>query len=260
MKSALTRNLCILLLFISMIQSQSLPAQDRAHFGKHVFRGMVKDGLPYRLFQPVTEPGKTYPLVVFLHGSGERGSDNEKQLSNGVFNFVLPENQKNNPCFVLVPQCPDGLRWVKVSWTVKSVQQPDTISAPLQDVMDLIATLVQELPADTNRLYLCGLSMGGFGTWDLITRYPDVFAAAVPVCGGGDCSRASRIKDLPVWAFHGAKDDVVDPVLSRDMVAAIRKAGGLPGYTEYPHLNHGSWDAAFSDSEMLRWLFEQRKR
>jgi len=255
----LKKNFIDVLLIFMLIPFLTVSAQDRSQFEKHIFSGKLKNGLPYRLFKPNTEPGKSYPLVIFLHGSGERGSDNEKQLSNGVFNFVLPDNQKNNPCFILVPQCPEGIRWVNVSWTVKSVIQPDTISPPLQDVMDLITALVKEIPADTSRIYLCGLSMGGFGTWDLLTRYPAVFAAAVPVCGGGDCAKASLIKDIPVWVFHGAKDDVVDPVLSRDMVAAIRKAGGLPGYTEYPHLNHGSWDAAFSDKLMMQWLFEQRR-
>jgi len=254
-----TKFLTALIIVSMILPFLPLHAQDGASFQKSTFTGKNQSLLPYRLFIPAPEEGKTYPLVIFLHGSGERGSDNERQLSNGIFHFTDPANQEKHPRFVLAPQCPDGIRWVDVNWSVKVVTQPRSISAPLQNVMDLLQVLISEYQIDTTRIYIVGLSMGGFGTWDLITRFPSLFAAAVPVCGGGDCEKAALIKDIPVWAFHGAKDDVVDPVLSRDMVAAIRKAGGLPGYTEYPHLNHGCWEAAFSDKLMMQWLFEQHK-
>lgn len=226
-------------------------------FGKYIFASATGGSLPYRLFRPVLQGNKTYPLVVFLHGSGERGNDNEKQLWNGVRNFTLPGNQKKYPCFVLAPQCPERERWVEVDFRAAAHHQPDSISAPLQNVMYLILELSGKEPIDPKRIYITGLSMGGFGTWDLICRYPSFFAAAVPVCGGGDTSRAPHLSNTPVWAFHGAKDDVVLPALSSDMILAIRKAGGHPKLTLYPDANHNSWDAAYSEKKMFRWLFRQ---
>lgn len=113
---------------------------------------------------------------------------------------------------------------------------------------------------DPDRLYITGLSMGGFGTWDAIQRKPDLFAAAVPICGGGDVSKASHITKIPIWVFHGAEDNLVNPKWSRDMVEAIKRAGGNPKYTEYPGVGHHSWVPAYSDPELFEWLFSQKKK
>ncbi len=226
---------------------------------KKTFAGADGKALPYRLLKPDGAPAKSYPLVVFLHGAGERGTDNEKQLVHGVPEFAKDENRKKYPCFLVAPQCPDGLKWVDVDWSADSHAQPKEPSEPARLVLELIESLRKEYPIDPKRIYLTGLSMGGFGAWDLIARRPELFAAAVPVCGGGDEAQAPRIAKLPIWAFHGAKDGVVKPRRSRNMVEALRKAGGLPGSTEYPHVGHDSWGPAYRDAEMMKWLFDQKR-
>jgi predicted peptidase len=125
-------------------------------------------------------------------------------------------------------------------------------------LIELIDQAKLKLPIDTNRIYITGLSMGGFGTFDAISRYPDLFAAAVPVCGGGDISKALTISHIPIWIFHGALDRAVNPILSHDMLEALTKAGARPGFTQYPEAGHFSWIAAYSDTMMIDWLFKQR--
>ncbi|MBN2780677.1 MAG: prolyl oligopeptidase family serine peptidase, partial [Candidatus Marinimicrobia bacterium] len=128
-------------------------------------------------------------------------------------------------------------------------------------VTELLGALQKELPVDPRRLYVTGLSMGGYGTWDLISRMPEMFAAAAPVCGGGDEKQASRLTELPVWVFHGADDTTVPPQRSRNMVDAIRAAGGKKiRYTEYPGVGHGSWKPAYADPKLMKWMFRQRKK
>ena len=216
--------------------------------------------LPYRLLKPDPyDPQKQYPLVLFLHGAGERGTDNDKQLVHGVPAFTSEANRKKYPCFLVAPQCPSGARWVEVDWGAASHTQPKEASEPLRLTLELLESLKKELPVDEKRIYVTGLSMGGYGTWDVIARRPDLFAAAAPVCGGGDEATAERIAKVPVWAFHGAKDTVVKPARSRNMIEALKKAGGSPKYTEYPAEGHGSWGPAYRDPELFRWLFEQKK-
>jgi len=215
--------------------------------------------LLYRLLKPgPTASGqKVHPLVVFLHGAGERGSDNKAQLTHGR-EMMLIAAQKYG-AFVLVPQCPGGEKWVDVDWGKSEHQMPEKPAQPMRLLVELIAKLQAEYPIDADRLYVIGLSMGGYGTWDMIQRYPEKFAAAVPICGGGDETQAKRIAKIPVWAFHGAKDPAVPVSRSRDMVEAIRAAGGEPKYTEYPEVGHFAWTPAFKDPEMLIWLFSQKR-
>jgi len=246
-------------LFLFLALGGGSRAQKAPGFKKLVFPILQGDTVPYRLFIPAGDKETRFPLVIFLHGSGERGKDNERQLMNGVKNFATPKVQKNHPCFILVPQCPQGQRWVNVDYSQKVIHQPDTISVILGNVMLLVRDLISRYPIDTTRIYITGLSMGGFGTWDLITRYPSFFSAAVPICGGGDVKKAKLVKNVPVWAFHGAKDEVVRPELSRAMVKAIEKAGGKPKYTEYPDLKHNCWDATYKDPRVFRWLFSQSR-
>ena len=137
---------------------------------------------------------------------------------------------------------------------------PDTISDYAGMTMELTDWLLSTLPIDTNRIYVTGLSMGGFGTWDLISRYPNKFAAAAPVCGGGDIKQAHKLVNIPIWAFHGAKDRVVTVNRTRDMIEAIKNSGGTPKYTEYPNLGHFCWDAAYNEQDFLEWLFSQCKK
>lgn len=216
--------------------------------------------LPCRLLKPEeTEPGKTYPLVLFLHGAGERGTDNVKQLLHSASEFTKPENRRKYPCFVLAPQCPPKKRWVEVDWKLPSHTMPEKPSVPLSLALELLDKLVAELPVDTSRIYITGLSMGGFGTWDAIQRRPDFFAAAIPVCGGGDTAQAPKLRNLPIWAFHGDKDTVVMPQRTPAMIDAIRKAGGQPKMTIYSGVGHNTWAPTYSNPEVLAWLFARKK-
>lgn len=216
--------------------------------------------LPYRLLRPKNyDAGRSYPLVIFYHGAGERGDDNVKQLVHGINDFASDDVMAKYPCFVVAPQCPDGDQWVDVPWSADSHKMPEKPTEPMRLSLELITSLESEFSIDASRLYVTGLSMGGFGTWDAIQRYPNRFAAAVPICGGGDTEFAKQLLPVPIWAFHGEADTAVKPLRSRDMIAAIKAAGGSPKYTEYPGVGHNSWAATYANREMYAWLFSQKK-
>jgi predicted peptidase len=255
------QSLSFFLLSFVLLAGVRSAAADEPYAAK-VFEGSGGKKLPYRIMQPegYSATGtEKYPLVVFLHGAGERGTDNTKQLVHGTGEFAKPENRKKYPCFLIAPQCPDDKRWVEVEWTLKSHKQLPEDSESAKLTLELISGLEKEFRIDTKRRYLTGLSMGGFGTWDLATRHPDLWAAAVPVCGGADESTAPKVAKLPIWTFHGDKDTVVIPERSWNMVAAIKAAGGKPIYTEYPGVGHNSWSAAYADPKMMEWLFAQKR-
>jgi predicted peptidase len=216
--------------------------------------------LLYRLLEPDNyDPKKKYPLVIFLHGAGERGSDNTKQLVHGVADFCKEANRKAYPCFLIAPQCPEGKKWCEVDWGAESHKQPKEPSEPMRLLLELLPKLQKEYSIDDRRIYVTGLSMGGFGTWDVIARHPELFAAAVPICGGGDEATAEKIAKLPIWAFHGDKDGAVKVSRSRNMIEALKKAGGDPKYTEYKAVGHDSWTRTYADPEMMKWLFSQKR-
>ncbi len=216
--------------------------------------------LQYRLLQPTKiEPGKKYPLVVFLHGAGERGADNKAQLKNGVGAFAKADSREKFPCFVFAPQCPKDKKWVEMDWSGATGTAPADPGPTGRLVLAAVEALAKEFGTDPDRLYITGLSMGGFGTWDFITRFPEKFAAAIPVCGGGDKTKAAAAKPVPVWAFHGIEDKVVLPVRSQEMIAGLRAAGGIAALTEYPGVAHDSWTMAYSEPNLLPWLFAQRR-
>jgi predicted peptidase len=223
-----------------------------------------KDGdfsLPYRLLEPAKiQPGEKYPLVIFLHGAGERGSDNEKQLVHGMKDFASDEISSKYPAFVIAPQCPPQMKWVEVDWSSHKSTMPVEPSQPLAATFALVDKLLAAKPIDKSRIYITGLSMGGYGTWDAIARRPELFAAAAPICGGGDPTTASRFKHLPLWAFHGDEDRAVLPERSREMIAALKAAGGDPQYTEYKGVGHNSWSQTYGDGAFYKWLFAQRKQ
>lgn len=221
-------------------------------------RGADGGRLPYRLYRPVdVVGGGKRPLLLFLHGAGERGDDNRKQLKNCIRN-LLPIMEKN-ACFLVAPQCPNGRRWVEVDWSAPRHDTPAQPSEPLRLAIELLEALRKDLPVDDRRIYVSGLSMGGYGTWDLIVRRPDLFAAAIPVCGGGDEKRAAEIARIPQWIFHGDRDNVVPTARSRNMVEALRKAGGNPRYTEYAGVGHNCWDRAYAEPGLFPWLFAQKR-
>ena len=226
-------------------------------FSYEKYKNAHGDTLNYRLLLSDYDTISKYPLVIFLHGSGERGNDNESQLKWGVMNFASEQNMKMYRPIVIAPQCPKNMSWGNFSDENMSIDQSPT--EPMKLLIELINQTILKFPVDTNRIYITGLSMGGFGTFDAISRYPNLFAAAVPVCGGGDVSKAQLFSHIPIWIFHGALDGVVNPALSRDMVEALTKAGAHPGYTQYPETGHFSWIAAYSDMMMMEWLFRQQK-
>jgi predicted peptidase len=227
---------------------------------KLIYTNIDGKTLPYRLLKPLNyNPKEKYPLVVFLHGAGERGDDNDKQLLHGVPEFLTAENRKDNPCFLIAPQCPEGKKWVDVDWSAESETQPKELSESMRLTLGLIDRMQKDFSIDAKRIYVTGLSMGGFGAWDIIARKPDLFAAAVPICGGGDETTASTIAKIPIWAFHGAKDPAVNVSRTRRMIAALKKAGGEPKYTEYPDEGHASWVPAYKEAAMMKWLFAQKK-
>lgn len=233
-----------------------------SRFGINKFIGEKGDTLNYRLLFPDADTLRKYPLVIFLHGSGERGNDNDAQLKWGVENFATDENMKLYPAFVIAPQCPESAGWSSFSRAQKTAETRllPSPSKPMELLIALIKDMVKKSPIDTNRIYITGLSMGGFGTYDAIERYPSLFAAAVPVCGGGDVSKASLIAHIPIWIFHGSEDPAVSPQYALEMLAALTKAGAHPGFTQYPETGHFSWIAAYSDPMMLAWMFRQRKK
>ena len=209
--------------------------------------------LPYRLVLPETyDETKSYPMIVFLHGAGERGNDNVLQLFHCVQYLAdtLPE------CIIVAPQCPVNNQWVDTPWT-NGAYSIDKVpeSNELKAVIELLDALQEEFNVDADRIYASGLSMGGFGAWDLMMRHNDYFAAGVLVCGGGDPSQAEALKDTPLFVFHGDADDAVPVSGSRDTVQAIRDAGGeLVQYVEYPGKGHGIWNDAFAHPGMLQEL------
>jgi predicted peptidase len=217
--------------------------------------------LPYRILSPSeAKPDVKYPLIIFLHGAGERGDDNSRQTHHGGSQFLNKDNRERFPAFVVFPQCPNGRRWVEVNWgEAASHKQPEQPSEPMSLVMKMIPSLLTSLPVDPSRVYLMGISMGGFGAWDLAARQPGWFAAVVPVCGGADSSTAPLLVNTPIWAFHGDEDNVINVNRSRIMVEAIKQAGGAPKYTEYPDVSHNSWFKAFAEPELLAWLFAQQR-
>jgi predicted peptidase len=234
------------------------PAQET--FQPRVFESSDGRRLGYRLHLPeAADPARRLPLVLFLHGAGERGTNNTSQLRHGASNLVAYAAAHADPAIVVVPQCPPNFRWVEVPWKDPSHTMPEAPSEPMKLVLELLDRLPSELPVDPARVYVTGISMGGFGTWDLLQRKPSLFAAGMPICGGGDLAQAPRLARVPIWAFHGDKDAAVMVSRSRDMVDAIRKAGGDPRYTEYPGVGHDSWTRTYADDKVLEWFFSRRK-
>jgi predicted esterase len=231
-------------------------------FEAREYRSAEGQALPYRLFTPNGyDPGKQYPLIIFLHGASARGNDNERQLGGpgqwGTATWTREEIQQAHPAFVLAPQANrPGSRWVN-QWRANPMRNPAD-KEPLELLVELLDELGQEFSIDPDRLYMTGLSMGGFGTWIAISRYPDKFAAAIPICGGGDPS-ALALTTTKVWAFHGSADRAVPPRRSREMIEALRRVGAEPRYTEYPKVAHNAWVYAYQEPELAEWLFAQRK-
>ncbi|MBN2294444.1 MAG: prolyl oligopeptidase family serine peptidase [Pirellulales bacterium] len=253
------KNTMLFLLLVAFSLTQAACAND-ADFQSHVYADKDGNNLPYRLLVPAgyDKAKGPSPLLIFLHGAGERGADNRAQLIHGK--SFMRRAAAEYGCIVLVPQCPRNMTWASRHWTETDhglVKEP---SQPMRLLLALIEKVQKQYRIDPDRIYVTGLSMGGYGTWEMIQREPKRFAAAVPICGGGDEARAERIKAVPIWAFHGDKDGAVPVARTRDMIAAIKKAGGKPKYTEYPGVRHMSWVPAFKDPDLLKWICSQKRK
>lgn len=203
-------------------------------------------------------PGAT-SVLLFLHGAGERGDDNDKQLYHGAAEVISWSEKNKEKVLLLFPQCPENEQWVNTPWNALSHSMPEE-SESLALAMGMLADEVRRSGADEKRLYISGISMGGYGTWDAISRYPELFAAAFPVCGGADTAQAPKLIALPILTFHGDSDTVVPTSRTRDMVAALQAAGSKNiTYIEVPNCGHDSWFTAFRDDNSWKWLFSQKK-
>lgn len=286
------RSLVVVLFLIGIlipVETKSQTADEiyrKFSKGYHTYQGLT---LPFYLFVPSDYNSNTkYPLVLCLHGSGERGDDSTAVEKNSMATvWGRDTNQARHPCFILVPQCPINGSWVYLYGPGSYSTNVIPISKELLTVLDILDSLIGKYSVDTNRIYITGLSMGGFATWDLIVRFPDKFAAAVPMSGAGDTSKAALIKNIPIWDFHGALDNVVPVAGSRQMIHSLEEAGdgavytdcdngnctGLPDstvadkirngakllYTEYQYGYHLIWDEAYNNPFLLPWVFSQSK-
>ncbi len=274
----------IFLYFCSVIfvqaQSENSIAQNfekRSHTYKETT-------LPYRIFVPKDyDSSKSYPLVLCLHGAGERGTDNEIPISKHslAISWANPNLQKKYPSIIVAPQCPKKKKWSYVDWG-KGPYSIDTIPVgkEMLTVLNLLDTLLNKFNIDENRQYVTGLSMGGYATWDIITRYPDRFAAAIPMSGAGDPTKVILFKDLPIWSFHNTNDLTVPVKGSKSMVEAMENFGikvvetqgisetklnrklqekAIHLYTESPEGNHGPWEPWYNNSKLHNWMYLQSK-
>jgi predicted peptidase len=209
----------------------------------------------YALYAPPDAAQKNLPLILWLHGAGSRGDDFGPLLNDsdqhGLGYLARPDAQARFPAIIAAPQLPRTTGWGRRDG---SGPTPERAAA-----WEILEHTRREFNADASRLYVMGVSMGGFAAWAMITEHPGAFAAAVPICGGGDTTKAAAIKDTPVWAFHGDQDDTVGVEYSRTMIDALKKAGGQPKYTEFKGVGHNSWEPAFKEPELLNWLFRQQR-
>ncbi len=195
----------------------------------------------YLLYLPENyNTSSKWPLLLFLHGSGERGEDIEKVKVHGPPKLIA--NGKSFPFIVVSPQCPEGQLW------------------SITDLDALLNEISENYKVDPDRIYVTGLSMGGFGTWELAIKYPNRFAAIAPVCGGGNFRLVNELKNLPIWVFHGAKDNVVPLKSSQEMVDALEKAGGNAKFTVYPEAGHDSWTETYDNPELYEWFLKQNRK
>lgn len=218
--------------------------------------------LAYRLYVPSNyDPEKEYPLIVVLHGAGERGTDNEKQFSNLIGEIFKHKKSPIHDAIVLLPQCPTGNQWVDTPWANGNYNSTTVKeSDELQAVMKVLEGIREDYSVDASRIYATGLSMGGYGTWDLLMRHGDVFAAGVPICGAADVNKAADLAKIPIRTFHGSSDPTVPCTGTRAMAQAIEANSPVDFvYTEFEGAGHDVWTRVGQDLSVWEWLFSQSK-
>jgi poly(3-hydroxybutyrate) depolymerase len=223
-----------------LVQIVPAMADEPAHQKACGLERTIKITMKYLLYLPKDYDQKaSWPLMLFLHGSGERGDDLNAVKKHGPPKLI--EEGKEFPLIVISPQCPNGRWWEPMELT------------------SLLDEIVAEYTVDQDRIYVTGLSMGGFGTWTLAAFQPNRFAALVPICGGGEVYWCESLAHIPVWVFHGAKDTRVPLERSKTMVEALKSKGGSPKFTVYPEAGHDSWTEAYNDPQLYEWLLQQKR-
>jgi predicted peptidase len=252
----------IIILFVNLFLALFIINGQNDLFEKKVFQ-YKGETMPYRILFPENyNENESYPLVIFLHGSGERGDDNESQLKHGSALFTDAENRKNNPAIVLFPQCPKDGFWAPIKISKNGLSYEE--SSKPTDAMQLLIRLIKEIKkteaVDKNRMYVLGLSMGGMGTFDLICRYPKRFAAAITICGGVNTNRLKKLAKMPIRIYHGDADPIVSQQHSRDAYIELKANGSQNAELFiFPGVQHNSWDMAFEQPDFLSWLFSKKK-
>lgn len=252
----------LLLLVGSILNAQDLKKYDRGSFIKG------KDSIYYRILFPENfNPTQKYPIVFVLHGRGESGNDNEKQLTHGAKLFLEDDVRKNFPAIVVFPQCPVESYWANVNITTNekgkrnfSFVEDGKPTKAMHALKGMVKDFLRKPYVDKNQVYVGGLSMGGMGTYELLRRQRRTFAAAFAICGGDNTNNIKKYQTVPLWIFHGGKDDIVDPAFSMAIAERLKTVGGEVKFTLYPDANHNSWDSAFAEPELLPWLFSHKRR
>lgn len=260
----------VMLLFV-VTSAVNLFAQQGKDYQSYEEGEFVEGGdtLLYRILYPENfKPNKRYPVILFLHGAGERGDNNISQLHLGGSLFLREDIRKEYPAIVLFPQCPRDEMWTKRTkhkkesnkWIFNFPTNSD-VSRASQMVNSLMDSLLNSSNVDTRRVYIMGISMGGIGTLDYLYRWGDKYSAAAVICGGGNPEVVKNYKNTPIWFFHGDVDDVVPPNFSKQVYDAIKEQKGSERtrYSSYPNTNHNSWDKALSEPDLLKWLFKTKK-
>lgn len=258
------KKIILTILFINFVFA--LNAQDFSKYDKGNFiKG--KDSIYYRILFPENfNPAEKYPIVFFLHGSGERGNNNESQLVHGGKLFLKDEVRKKFPAIVVFPQCPANDYWANVNIGPNekgkrsfSFVEGGKPTKPMHALMGMVKNFLKKPYVNRKQVYVGGLSMGGMGTFELLRRKRNTFAAAISICGGDNTNNIQKYKSVPLWIFHGGLDDVVDPVYSIAIAERLKVVGKEVKFTLYPTANHNSWDSAFAEPQLLPWLFSHKK-
>ncbi|MFC3197264.1 prolyl oligopeptidase family serine peptidase [Parapedobacter deserti] len=258
----------LLIVFYSVFVLMSGYTQELSAFQNErlIHRG---DTLPYRILYPEGyDPQESYPVLFFLHGAGERGNDNARQLVHGARLFLADSIRQAFPAIVIFPQCPADSYWSNVDiqsnaelgkreFYFRTGGKP---SKGMALFLRLVKQVLKDEPVDKQRIYIGGLSMGGMGTYEALRRKPKLFAAAFAICGGDHTANVRKYAHVPLWIFHGEQDDVVPATHSHAIVSELRRLGASPKATFYPTANHNSWDPAFAEADLLPWLFSHSKK
>lgn len=250
----------ILLLLFLIVAGFAVQAQNTYEYKEFV--SAEGQSINYRLLTPQNmKAGKKYPLVIFLHGLGERGDDNEAQLVHGGQMFLNPSNQEKYPAYVIFPQCPKTTFWAyqNIPSSFDQLNPEENMTAVFRAVKEMIDHYRAMPSVDVSRVYIMGVSMGGMATYDMVTRFPEVFAAAIPICGAVNPGRIAAAKSVKFRIFHGDADKVVPVECSRRAYRELKAAGADVEYFEFAGCGHGSWNPAFNKEDFMQWLFKQKK-